>query len=373
MQAAAASLHQQTEETERQLAPAASNDKKNSKKDSGEGAKVITLPTKEEEEPVKKAPVADGGEAAGTAVGAAQDTVAQQEADSKITGGEALLIGVYPGNGQNARSKEAAIGGGISFDTEVLYQPSYNLGTFFGNGVEQRLNLGLTPIVVVEFKGAGEGMGSLNAMVAGVYDGELIEFANNAKKWGDREIWIRPFHEFNGDWYPWSTALYGQNSDTFKQAYRHMVETIRGAGAYNVKFQLSYNIWSSTEEQWNWGSAFPGTDYVDMMCVSVYNRNCLENGQTWEQLDDLFRDWYNAMWSVDSTLPLCIAETSSNSCGGDKPSWIRNAFYDVADQFTRVKEINWFLEDKEGDWDLHSDAEKSAFRDGYFYARKQRG
>jgi hypothetical protein len=297
---------------------------------------------------------------------------AEQPAAPPAAGGTpgGLKIGVISGYGLDARQKEQQIGQ-ITFDSETVYQEAYNIGPFW-NGIPRRLDLGLDVTFVIEFTGDGNNMGSLNAMLQGYYDGQLRQLAQLAREDG-RPFWLRPFHEFNGDWYPWSVNLHGQNAEIFKAAFRHVVDLLRGEGANNIKYELSYNIWSSTEESRNYANYFPGTEYVDQICVSVYNRNCLETHTVFEDWTMLFREWYDIMWTVNADLPMCIAESSTNSCGGDKPAWIENTFREVADEYTRIREFNWFLENKESDWDLNTEAEKQAFRNGYWYAKDKRG
>ena len=50
----------------------------------------------------------------------------------------------------------------------------------------------------------------LQDIVAGRYDKYIDSWANGAKTFGN-EVWIRWGHEFNGNWYPWSTTNNNRN------------------------------------------------------------------------------------------------------------------------------------------------------------------
>lgn len=291
---------------------------------------------------------------------------------------DGLNIGVFPGYGLNAREKEWAIGD-VHFDSEVVYQMSYNTQGIWG-GIRDRLNQGLKVTYVMEFfaPGSNNGWGSLNAMIDGAYDQDLRTFARLAREDG-RPISLRPFHEFNGNWYPWSAYLHGQNPGKFKEAFKHVVEVVRyQENAWNVKFDLSYNIWGVNDDK-NWADYYPGDEFVDRVCVSAYNRPCLE-GKSYEWWGEIFSEWYYGQNFHNK--PLCIAEASTSSgngscvnygAGENKPAWIYDTFKKLADEFTRVVDICWFMENKEGDWDMNSNDEKRAFRDGHNYVRNKQG
>ena len=52
-----------------------------------------------------------------------------------------------------------------------------------------------------------------------------------------------------------------------------------------------------------------------------------------------------------------IAETATSPKGGDKASWISDAFStEIPNKFTQVKAVIWFDENKEQNWTINSSA-----------------
>jgi hypothetical protein len=70
----------------------------------------------------------------------------------------------------------------------------------------------------------------LDEVNAGKYDNRMIAFHDAMRNWingpGSKlpthTVWFRPFHEFNGSWYPWS----GPPAD-WKRAWNRILPTVR--------------------------------------------------------------------------------------------------------------------------------------------------
>ncbi|KAG5192096.1 hypothetical protein JKP88DRAFT_251072 [Tribonema minus] len=296
----------------------------------------------------------------------------------------------------------------VSIDSILVYQPVQGLRWDWIKGY---LNDGFKVQLVIEFR---EYYANLGSIAGGKYDWELINFAQDAKKDG-RQITIRILHEFNGDWYPWGVFRNGNSIDQFKNAFRHVVSVMRSQGM-PAKYQLSYNVKNANNNGTPLSAFYPGGDYVDQVsavllyawlmytaedagasykntmrqrlhsmrrndhracpaaaqiCVSAYNfAGTSQWHASFESFHDVLADTYKQI--VDFTgggKPLCIAEMSSTSYGGDKSRWIRDAWNTLAYTFTKVTTINWFLErqsDKSPplDWDLDTQGQIDAWVSG---------
>lgn len=200
-------------------------------------------------------------------------------------------------------------------------------------------------------------------IISGKADKYLKNYADGVKSYG-REIWLRPFHEANGDWYDWGIAKSGagNTSQTLIDAWKHVVTIFRDAGVTNVKW-----IWTTNAT--NSGSAtftgwFPGDEWVDMVSIDGYNWGSAQSWSKWQSFEEVFTPAYQAL-SISSK-PLFIAEFSSTEHGGDKAQWITDMFKVIPEKFPRIFALMWFSQSKsaEADWAVNtSDAALKAWKD----------
>jgi len=59
----------------------------------------------------------------------------------------------------------------------------------------------------------------------GKADAYITRMAQDMKAYG-KEIWLRPLHEANGDWYPWAIGYSSRvnTNETYIAAFRHIVD-----------------------------------------------------------------------------------------------------------------------------------------------------
>jgi beta-mannanase len=201
-------------------------------------------------------------------------------------------------------------------------------------------------------------------IVSGNADSYLKAYAEGVKSYG-KEIWLRPFHEANGDWYDWGIAKSGagNTNQTLIDAWKHVVTIFRDLGVTNVK-------WVWTTNATNSGSAtftgwFPGDDWVDMVAIDGYNWGDAQSWSSWKSFTEVFTPAYSAL-SV-SKKPLFIAEFSSSEQGGNKAQWITDMFKDTPVKFPRIFALMWFSQSKsaEADWAVNtSEAALNAWKEG---------
>lgn len=272
-----------------------------------------------------------------------------------------VAVGVYPG-GKSIGSYEAELG--VKLDYVLQFQDVKKLDyskitTFLDKGYEVILN--------VEFFDSFANLRSINE---GVYDAYLTSLAGAIRADG-REVWLRPLHEFNGDWYNWGTLYPDNSKEDFIPAWRHIVQLFRDKGA-PVKFQLNYNRVNGKNDQTPFSVFWPGDEYVDMTVITNYNRAGTDQwhpDSSWEEFKTSFTAAYNQVCELTAK-DVGVAETSSTTYGGSKPQWIINTFNSIANDFPRVSQVTWFLLNKKvgnvtWNWDLNTLEEKNSFKRGY--------
>ena len=192
-------------------------------------------------------------------------------------------------------------------------------------------------------------------LVNGKADNYIREYAKGVKGFGD-EIWLRPLHEANGDWYDWGVGKSGAgNTDAnVAEAFRHIVKIFKEEGVTNVKW-----VWTTNASNQGSGTTltgnYPGDDYVDYISIDGYNWGKCQSWSSWQTFSQVFKKAYNALASIDK--PLFIAEISSSELGGNKAEWITDMFEHFATDFSRVFAVMWFSQSKEaneGDWALNT-------------------
>lgn len=231
---------------------------------------------------------------------------------------------------------------------------------------------GAIPLLTLEMwkpgMGAQQPAYSLDAINRGDFDDELKAYAEDAHAYAG-PIWIRPFHEMNGNWYPWCGTVNGNSPEKFVRAWRR-VHDIFAAGAPNVKLVWCPNIDSIDSAGRVNTSAnaisryWPGPGYVDYIALDGYNFG-EGDGQHWRSFSQLFASPYAEVCALSSTTPVFIAETGCATVGGNKSAWIADMFAVAPRSFPRIGGIGWFNAYKSRDWRIDSPAPGlDAFRGG---------
>ncbi len=205
----------------------------------------------------------------------------------------------------------------------------------------------------------------LDAILAGKWDAYIDRWAAGAKAFG-RPFLVSFCNEMNGDWFPWSGCYYGGSippptvgvsvpvagsralpgggfagPETFKRAWRHVVDRVRAHGGTNVLWVFHVNNYSDPQEKWNAvAEYYPGARYVDWLGLSIYGKQ--ERFQDhWMDFDeDLLEEPYATLGAVDATKPIIVAEFGVGEFPdlGDKAKWIAHAFASMSSPaYSRVK------------------------------------
>ena len=186
----------------------------------------------------------------------------------------------------------------------------------------------------------------------GEADSFIRHFAKSVKEYR-HEIWLRPLHEANGDWYDWGVGKQGAGNtdENVAEAFRHIVRIFREESVGNVKWVWTTNS-SNVGENTTFTGTYPGDDFVDYISIDGYNWGDKKYWSRWKSFSEVFRKSYNALAGIDK--PIFIAETSCTESGGNKAEWIADMFKVLPVEFPRIFAIMWFNQSKsfEADWAL---------------------
>lgn len=126
----------------------------------------------------------------------------------------------------------------------------------------------------------------------------------------------------NGSWFPWSGYYYGRGEkvtlpdgstgykgpETFKKAYRYVVDRVRARGAKNVLWVFHINNFPYAYEKWNlMKEYYPGPDYADWIGMSVYGKQ-FDDGSQWVTQPDSMGYPYGELTALDATKPVMLVE-----------------------------------------------------------------
>ena len=239
---------------------------------------------------------------------------------------------------------------------------------------------------------------SLTEILAGKWDAYIDAWADEAAK-VPSQFFVSFACEMNGTWFPWAGWFYGkgprepyvkktltgeaaqatqfelQNPDedwfgkgdfknpatwegpeTYKKAWRYVVDRVRARGATNVLWVFQPNNYSDPPGYiaWNQPAAYyPGSNYVDWLALSVYGKQTANNeDDKWTDFDKLL-DWpYQEMCQIDPAKPIMLAEwgvTESRLPGEDKGAWIASALSRMSTHYPRLKAAIFWHERWEND------------------------
>jgi hypothetical protein len=206
--------------------------------------------------------------------------------------------------------------------------------------------------------GAKQARYRLARIANGEYDQFITGWARDLRDVGST-IYLRPMHEMNGNWYPWSGSVNGNTPADYRAAWKHMHDVFEREGATNVKWVwCPLNVDSPAVPSNRMERYYPGAGYVDVLALDGYNwgSTAPEYGG-WQSFEQVFANAYQRVSKLGDQ-PIWIAEVGSAPEGGDKTKWVRNMFA-TAQRWNRLKAIVWFDMNKEKDWRAASAA--SAF------------
>lgn len=234
-----------------------------------------------------------------------------------------------------------------------------------GTSVQRLLDNGYTPIITWEmmytdYAPLDPVQPRLNQITTGLFDSYLDAFADRVQLYTDT-VYIRLFHEFDGDWYPWAVALNNQDPAELIAAFRYVVERFRARGTGNVKWIWSPNSSPSPSAGYNWlVSAYPGDSYVDIVGISVYNHP-LPGIPPWRSFRSVLAESYYYLTTYFPDKPFFICESACRERYNTEPltsqtkaEWICQMDKDMQSYFSKARALVFLSVVKEHDWRINS-------------------
>ncbi len=160
---------------------------------------------------------------------------------------------------------------------------------------------------------------SMQNIIDGQFDADLIQWFSEAAATGF-PLLIEFGTEVNGEWFPWNgvynggatTNAYGNPSladgpERFVDAYRHIIDLSRQAGANNLTWFFHIDSYGQPEDAWNdFENYYPGDDYIDWIGVSVYG--ALSQSDDFEWFDNKLNRVYDRIITLTNK-PVAVLET----------------------------------------------------------------
>ena len=254
---------------------------------------------------------------------------------------------------------------------------------------------------------------ALTEILAGKWDSYIDAWADAAAK-VPTQFFVSFACEMNGTWFPWSGWFYGkgpadphpqvkltgdaaakalqeeilhpdqswfgkgdihnpatwEGPETFKKAWRYVVNRVRARGATNILWVFQPNNYSDPPGyiSWNQPAAYyPGADYVDWLGLSVYGKQTMNNeDDKWCGFDKLLEWPFEEMTKIDPAKPIMLAEwgvTESHAPGEDKGAWIAAAFAQMSARYPRLKAAVFWHERWANDDGSYSNLRVNSSRD----------
>jgi len=229
---------------------------------------------------------------------------------------------------------------------------------------------GVTPMVSLEptWRGSPD-TGLLELITSGQADARLGRAAHDLAALGPAPLLIELAAEMNATFgAPWQAAANGKDTApaAFVDAWRHVVGTMRRAGAHNVQWVFAPSAGNphthvhSGPSHWAWyGHWYPGDAYVDYLGLHAFN-NALAQG-AWvpfielvagdaadRMLDDMIERFPHRRIFLGE-----FATSEHPHHAAAKARWIEDA-YRRMQRCSAIAGVVWFDMDKEADWHIDS-------------------
>jgi hypothetical protein len=205
----------------------------------------------------------------------------------------------------------------------------------------------------------------LSDVIAGTYDSYIREFAEDARDWG-YPFFLRFNWEMNGNWFPWSEGVNGNQPGEFIAAWRHVHDIFTSVGASNVTWVWCPNV-DPDGVLHDLNSLYPGDEYVDWTGLDGYNWGLNPaNPDRWRSFNELYESTYHRVVdTVAPNKPMLIGEMGSTEDGGSKADWIEEALTAIPTDYAQIHGLLWFDTYDDGmDWPIETSASSaSAFAD----------
>lgn len=175
----------------------------------------------------------------------------------------------------------------------------------------------------------------------GVYDQFLINYAREVKAFG-KPVLFRLNNEMNGDWCSYSAYNSSKDASLYVEVWRYIYKIFREQGVNNALWVWNPHDISFPNFKWNYHlSYYPGDEYVDIVGLTGYNTGTYYPGEKWRGFSQIYDPLYQEYLRMFPNKPFMITEFGSNSYGGDKIAWLKEAFTNMQ-RYPNIKVMIWW-------------------------------
>ena len=195
---------------------------------------------------------------------------------------------------------------------------------------------------------------SLSRILAGDWDTYIRDWAVSVRDFG-RPVGVRFAQQMNGDWFPWSEGVNGNQPGQYARAWRHIHSIFKEVRASNVIWIWSPNVTyiGSTPL----AGLYPGHEYVDWVGIDGYNGGSELSWGGWTSPDRLFEPTIQEVRALTDK-PLLLTEVASTEAGGNKAAWISDLVKTVVERHA-LSGFIWVESAREADWRIASSADSA--------------
>ena len=196
---------------------------------------------------------------------------------------------------------------------------------------------------------------------AGEYDRIIEKWATSIEEWvlgpegertPQRRIYLRPAHEMNGNWFPWSATDSESTPADYIGMWRRVHDIFTGTAMESTHLQW---IWAPNADEVGDIEAeqyYPGDEYVDWLGLDGFNFGDVESWSDWRSPEELFGGMLGRIRAI-ADKPVALTEFASTSFidGTYRPEmkarWIRDVFSMIERE--GIAMACWFDIDKRGE------------------------
>ncbi len=187
---------------------------------------------------------------------------------------------------------------------------------------------------------------SLQKIIDGAFDKELIQWAQDAKE-DNIPLLVDFAVEANGNWFGYSGIFNGADTkeeygdpsypdgpERYRDAYRHIIDIFKKEEVNHITWFYHFNYTSFPNEEWNQPKYYyPGDHYIDWVGFSLYGAQTLD--EEWEGLEFSVQleNYVDSYKEINSTRPIALLEfgVTDNHPDGNKSAWLKDAFQTILD------------------------------------------
>ena len=202
---------------------------------------------------------------------------------------------------------------------------------------------------------------TLQSIIDGKFDPDLKAWGRAAAAFGSPLI-AEYGTEVNADWFGWNGKFHGggrkdgfgdpakaDGPERFVAAYRHIVDTIRSAGANNITWVFHLDVSDSPEADWNrFENYYPGSDYVQWIAVSCYGaQKPTDDEDEGASFREKFDPVYPRIVKLAPDKPVMVAEFGSTTGNPHvrAEDWAGAALKDIlSGRWPNVRGFSWWNE-----------------------------